>query len=71
MTFDPIDPNPGGALRPGRGEPGGETGEDAAPHRVLPAVAVARAGRGGAPSRPLSGTPSPSDWTHPLTGLTL
>lgn len=50
-----VDPDPGGAGGWGRGDPGGEAGQDAAAHGVLAALAAAPPGRSGAPSRPLPG----------------
>lgn len=51
------DPDAGGASGHFRGDSGGEAGEDAAAHRVLPPVSPAQPGWGRPPPRPLPGTP--------------
>lgn len=50
-----ADPDTGGASGLCWGDSGGEAGEDAAAHRVLPPFTAAQPGWSGAPSRPLPG----------------
>ncbi len=55
-----ADPDAGGASGLYRGDSGGEAGEDAAAHRVLPPFSAAQPGWGGSPPRPISGTLRPA-----------
>lgn len=50
-----ADPDAGGASGLCRRDSGGEAGEDAAAHRILPPLSAAQPGWGGSPSRPLPG----------------